>query len=166
MQYIQTAPKLKTHRADRFPFARFCVCHGTMAFVYHRTIHFSDTDAAGVVFFPNYLAVCHEAYEESLAAAGLELKSFFSEHAVVVPIAQSRAEYLRPLACGDKVRVTLISVRLDDSSFAIDYELHRLGRPDKLAARVRTEHVCITSGTRQRHALPAPLAAWIKGHSA
>ncbi len=137
-----------------------------MAFVYHRTIHFSDTDAAGVVFFPNYLAVCHEAYEESLAAAGLELKSFFSEHAVVVPIAQSRAEYLRPLACGDKVRVTLISVRLDDSSFAIDYELHRLGRPDKLAARVRTEHVCITSGTRQRHALPAPLAAWIKGHSA
>ena len=139
---------------------------GGMAFVYHRTIHFGDTDAAGVVFFPNYLAICHEAYEESLAAAGLELKTFFSDHAVVVPIAQSRAEYLRPLACGDKVRVTLIPARLDDSSFAIDCELHRLGRPDKLAARVHTEHVCIASGSRQRHALPAPLAAWIKGHSA
>jgi 1,4-dihydroxy-2-naphthoyl-CoA hydrolase len=137
-----------------------------MAFVYHRTVHFSDTDAAGVVFFANYLAICHEAYEESLAAAGLDLKTFFSEHAVAVPIAHSRAEYLRPLGCGDKVRVTLTPAQLDDSSFALDCELHRLGRPEKLAARVRTEHVCIASQTRERCALPAPLAAWIKLHSA
>lgn len=137
-----------------------------MAFVYHRTIHFSDTDAAGVVFFPHYLAICHEAYEESLAAAGLDLKSFFSAHAVVVPISQSRAEYLRPLTCGDKVRVTLTAALLDPGRFTLDCELHRLGPPDKLAARVHTEHVCIASGSRARHALPAPLAAWIKHHSA
>jgi 1,4-dihydroxy-2-naphthoyl-CoA hydrolase len=137
-----------------------------MAFVYHRTIHFSDTDAAGVVFFPNYLAICHEAYEESLAAAGLDLKTFFSEHAVVVPIAQSRAEYLRPLACGDKVRVALTPARVDDSGFVIDCDLHRLGPPEKLAARVHTEHVCIAARTRERRALPAPLAAWIKQYSA
>ena len=45
-----------------------------MPFVYRRTIRFADTDAAGVVFFPNYLAICHEAYEESLADDGIELK--------------------------------------------------------------------------------------------
>ena len=137
-----------------------------MAFAYQRTIHFGDTDAAGVVFFPNYLVICHEAYEESLAAAGIDLKSFFSEHAVVVPIAASRAEYLRPLACGDRVRVTLRATLLDERSFALDCELHRVGPPDKLAARVHTEHVCVATRSRERHPLPAPLAAWIKLHPA
>ena len=136
-----------------------------MPIVYRRTIRFADTDAAGVVFFPNYLAICHEAYEESLAVDGIELKSFFGKHGVVVPIAKSQAEYMRPLTCGDKISVTLTPTLLGSDSYAIDYDLHRLGRPEKLAARVRTEHVCISTGTRERHDLPAAVAAWIKHHS-
>ncbi|MFA5056963.1 MAG: thioesterase family protein [Opitutaceae bacterium] len=137
-----------------------------MVFVYHRTIRFADTDAAGVVFFPNYLAICHEAYEESLASVGMELKTFFSEHGVMVPISKSQAEYLRPLVCGDKVGVTLTATPLGADSYAIDYAMHRLGRPEKLAARVHTEHVCISSRSRVRQALPPALAAWVRGHSA
>jgi 1,4-dihydroxy-2-naphthoyl-CoA hydrolase len=137
-----------------------------MPFVYRRTIRFADTDAAGVVFFPNYLAICHEAYEESLAADGIELKSFFGKHGVVVPVAKSQAEYLRPLTCGDKISVTLTPAPLGSDGYAIDYDLHRLGRPERLAAQVRTEHVCISSRSRERHALPAALAAWIRHYSA
>ena len=137
-----------------------------MPFEYHRTIHFGDTDAAGVVFFANYLVICHEAYEEALAAAGIDLKTFFSRHGVVVPISQSHAEYLRPLTCGDKVRVTLAPVALAPDSFAVDYDLYRQGRPDKLAARVHTEHVCVATRTRRRGSLPPPLASWIRNPSA
>jgi 1,4-dihydroxy-2-naphthoyl-CoA hydrolase len=137
-----------------------------MVFTYRRTIRFADTDAAGVVFFPNFYAICHEAYEESLASDGIELKSFFSEQGVVVPISKSQAEYLRPLTCGDKVTVTLSPSLLGPDSYAIDYEVHRLGHPDKLAARVRTEHMCVSSRARERHALPAAIATWIKHHSA
>jgi 1,4-dihydroxy-2-naphthoyl-CoA hydrolase len=136
-----------------------------MAFTYRRTIRFADTDAAGVVFFPNYFAICHEAYEESLAAAGIELQSFFGENAIVVPISRSQAEYLRPLTCGDKISVTLTPAPLGPDSYAINYELRRLGPPEKLAARVRTEHVCISAGSRERHELPAAISAWIKGNS-
>jgi 1,4-dihydroxy-2-naphthoyl-CoA hydrolase len=137
-----------------------------MAFTYHRTIRFADTDAAGVVFFPNYLAICHEAYEESLADDSISMPAFFGEQDVVIPVSKSQAEYLRPLKCGDKVRVTLIPVQLGPDSYAITYELHRLGPPEKLAARVRTEHVCIAPRSRERHALPAAIAAWIKHHTA
>lgn len=137
-----------------------------MPFVYRRTIRFADTDAAGVVFFPNYLAICHEAYEESLAADGIELKTFFREHGVVVPVSKSQAEYLRPLTCGDKISVTLTPALLGNDGYAIDCELHHLGRPEKLAARVRTEHVCISSRSRERHALPSAIAAWIRHQSA
>lgn len=132
-----------------------------MSFTYQRTIHFSDTDAAGVVFFPNYLAICHEAYEEALAAAGIDVRAFFSDAGAVVPVSKTNAEYLRPLFCGDKVSVTVKPALLKPDTYAIDYDLTKLGRPDKLAAHVRTCHVCIDAKTRERVPLPPPLAAWV-----
>lgn len=134
-----------------------------MPFTYERTIHFPDTDAAGVVFFPNYLAICHEAYEEALAAAGIDVKAFFSDASgIVVPVARSEADYLRPLFVGDRIRVTVTPSLLTEASFALDYELVKLGTVEKRAARLRTEHVSITLRTRERTPLPAELAAWVK----
>lgn len=139
-----------------------------MPFAYARTIRFSDTDAAGIVFFARYLAICHEAYEEALATAGLPLATFFSDHGVIVPIAKSEASYLRPLACGEKIRVEVTPRRLSENSFALEFALWKLPAPgsasgEKRAAVARTEHVCISSATRERQALPAALAAWVDG---
>lgn len=132
-----------------------------MPFTYQRTIHFPDTDAAGVVFFPNYLAICHEAYEEALAATGIEVRSFFSDTGIIVPVSKSNAEYLRPLFCGDKVIVAVKPNLLAGDTYAIDYEMTKSGRPNKLVAHVRTSHVCIDSKTRERVPLPPALAAWV-----
>ena len=133
-----------------------------MPFSYERTIHFSDTDAAGVVFFANYLAICHEAYEEALAAAGLPVRTFFADTSVIIPISKSAADYLRPLYCGDKIRVTLTPSLLTENSFAIEYDITRLGTSEKLAGHVRTSHICISSDSRERAALPPALVAWIQ----
>ncbi|MCX6937809.1 MAG: thioesterase family protein [Verrucomicrobia bacterium] len=133
-----------------------------MAFSYARTIHFPDTDAAGVVFFARYLSICHEAYEEALAAAGIPLATFFADHGVVIPIAKSEASYLRPLLCGDKIRVDLTATRLTENSFALDYVLWKTGTADKRAAVARTEHVCISSTTRERQPLPPAISAWLE----
>jgi 1,4-dihydroxy-2-naphthoyl-CoA hydrolase len=134
-----------------------------MAFSYQRTIHFPDTDAAGVVFFANYLAICHEAYEEALGAVGIELKTFFADTGMVVPITKSEAEYLRPLACGDKIRVNVHPECLTADTYAVRFEVTRLGSVEKLTARVRTEHVCIATQSRERRPLPPQLAAWVRG---
>ena len=132
-----------------------------MPFSYLRTVHFADTDAAGVVFFANYLAMCHEAYEEALGAAGLDLNAFFSAHALVIPVAKSETTYLRPLGAGDKVRIVVAPAALTPESFALNFEIVRLGPSEKVAAKARTEHVCIDAKSRQRKALPSDLAAWI-----
>jgi 1,4-dihydroxy-2-naphthoyl-CoA hydrolase len=132
-----------------------------MPFAYPRTVHFADTDAAGVVFFANYLAICHEAYEESLSAAGIDLKSFFADNGVVIPVAKSEAEFLRPLACGAKLAVSVQPKALSENSYEIRYEITRLGAPAKCAARIRTEHVCIDSATRARKPFPTVLSGWI-----
>jgi 1,4-dihydroxy-2-naphthoyl-CoA hydrolase len=131
-----------------------------MPYTYSRTIHFPDTDAAGVVFFANYLVICHEAYEEALAAAGLDVATFFAANGIVVPIARSSAEYLRPLRVSDKLRISVLPELLSENSFALSFELFRLGPPEKLAARVRTEHICTSRQLRERVPLPPALAAW------
>jgi len=131
-------------------------------FTYERTIHFADTDAAGVDYFPNYLSICHEAYEEAIAASGIKARAFFSEQNLMLPVSKSSADYLRPLYCGDKVRVTLKPSLLTENSYAIEYEMVRLGSSAKLAATVRTAHVCISTTTRERTPLPADLLAWIQ----
>jgi 1,4-dihydroxy-2-naphthoyl-CoA hydrolase len=132
-----------------------------MPFIYARTIRFADTDAAGVVFFPNYFAICHEAYEEALAVAGIELAGFFREQDVLVPIARTEAEYLRPLRAGDKITVSVTPQLLSPDSFAIRYELHRTKPVTKLVARVRTEHVATSMARRERVPLPVALRRWI-----
>jgi len=136
--------------------------YGTMTFAYQRTIHFADTDAAGVVFFANLPAICHEAYEEALSAAGMDLSAFFRDNGVVIPISRCEAEYLRPLQCGDRIGVSLRPKAISENSFEISFEVTRLGPPPKSAALVKTVHVCIDSKTRRRRELPGALAAWIR----
>ena len=133
-----------------------------MPFSYHRTVHFPDTDAAGVVFFARYLSMCHEAYEEALAAAGVPLATFFSDNGIIVPVSKSEATYLRSLVCGDKLRIELTPVPLTENSFAINYVIWKLGTAEKRAAVLRTEHVCVSSKTRDRLPLPANIAAWVQ----
>jgi 1,4-dihydroxy-2-naphthoyl-CoA hydrolase len=132
-----------------------------MPFTYPRTVHFADTDAAGVVFFANYFAICHEAYEEAVGAAGIDLPKFFADTGTIVPVVKSEAEYLRPLACGDKLRISVAPTRLSESSYELRFTITKLAKPEKLASRVRTEHVCILSATRERAPLPPTLAAWV-----
>ena len=134
---------------------------GAMPFTYSRTVRFADTDAAGVVFFANYLAFCHEAYEESLAASGIELKEFFQNTGVVVPITRSEAEYLRPLVPGEKLRITVVPELLSTNSYAVRFEIYKLKPVEKLAARIRTEHVATSPATHARLDLPTVLAAWV-----
>lgn len=133
-----------------------------MPFVYSRTVRLADTDAAGVVFFARTLAICHEAYEAALAAAGVDLADLLGAKGIVVPISRSEADYKRPLRCGEQLRVSVSPAALSDNAFEVRFEIIRIGPPDKVAAAVRTEHVCTAPARRERAPLPPPLAAWVR----
>ncbi|KJH69976.1 acyl-CoA thioesterase [Aliterella atlantica] len=128
-----------------------------MPFTYNRIIHFQDTDAAGVVYFTNILSMCHEAYEASLLAANINLKTFFSNAAVAVPIVHADVDFLRPLYCGDEVQISLQPRLLGDSEFEVEYQV--LG--ERLMAKAVTRHVCI-GGDRKRLVLGDELVGWLR----
>ncbi|MCA6502179.1 MAG: acyl-CoA thioesterase [Pseudanabaena sp.] len=133
------------------------------AFIYDRTIHFRDTDAAGVVYFANGLSICHEAYETSLAASGIELKSFFRGGAIAVPITQASIDFFKPMFCGDRIVVSLVKTLLSPESFQIEYQLFfDIESVEKKAiAKALTKHVCIDPTTRKRCNLSPDLLKWI-----
>ncbi len=132
-----------------------------MTHLYQRTVRFEDTDAAGVVYFANVLKICHEAYEEVLITAGFDLKSFFRDSDVAVPIIHADVDFFRPLHCGDRLSVQISSHPINDSEFEIVYEISLVGF-DRPASRALTRHVCIDPVGRSRKELPPKLRQWVQ----
>ncbi len=131
-----------------------------MTFNYQRTVRFQDTDAAGVVYFANVLAICHEAYEESLAAAGISCKAFFSSTAAVaLPIVHAQVDFFRPMVCGDRLNIQLIPQSLAAQEFELTYKVF-LANTERLCSQAITRHVCIQTQTRTRQDLPAEIIQW------
>lgn len=140
-----------------------------MPFVYHRRVHFKDTDAAGVVYFANILSMCHEAYEASLEAAGINLGQFFCYPRVAIPITHSTIDFMRPLFCGDDIKIYTTPKKIKDGEFEVAYEVYAVEMVNReikevqeaCAARGFTKHVCIDSSARVRTFIPDEVMRWM-----
>lgn len=133
-----------------------------MSFTYHRTIHFKDTDAAGVVYFSNALNICHEAYEALLEALRIDLKRYFSGQDLAVPIVHAEIDFMRPMYCGDQIYVALSGTLQLENSFTLKYEIYQNDlESDKPIAVASTRHVAIDPLTRKRSTLPSELLQWL-----
>jgi 1,4-dihydroxy-2-naphthoyl-CoA hydrolase len=128
-------------------------------FHYPHVVRFRETDAAGVVYFAQVLAICHDAYEAALLAADMVLPHWFTQQQLALPITHAEADYRRPLRCGDRLTITGLPQVLSDSTFEITYQVQ--GPDPGVAATALTRHCCIHTATRQRQPLPAPLLAWL-----
>lgn len=130
-----------------------------MPFTYTRKIRFQDTDAAGVAYFANLLAICHEAYEESLCKSGINIKSFFSNSDVAIPIVHASVDFLRPMYCGDIIIIFLMPQYLTSNKFAINYKVFTPNQ--EVVANALTRHVCINAINRSRKELPRDIIDWL-----
>ena len=133
-----------------------------MPFVYQRPIRFQETDAAGVMYFANALNLCHEAYEESLHWAGIDLKIYFAGDPVAVPITHTSVDYRAPSFCGDLQVIELTPTAISESSFEISYRILTPGDSGRLLCQALTRHVCIQKCDRQRTPIPESLLQWIE----
>ncbi|RCJ31640.1 1,4-dihydroxy-2-naphthoyl-CoA hydrolase [Nostoc minutum NIES-26] len=130
-----------------------------MSFTYNRIVRFQDTDAAGVVYFANVLGICHEAYEESLRASGINLKAFFTNPSVGFPIVHTSVDFFRPMFCGDNLAISLIPQKLGVDKFELSYEV---SVADVVVAKAITRHVCIDVSSRSKQELPGEIIQWLE----
>lgn len=131
-----------------------------MPFTFHRTVRFQDTDAAGVVYFANVLSMCHEAYEASLEASGIELRLFFNNPKSAIPIVHASIDFRHPMYCGDKLNIDLLPQKLDEHKFEIFYQITE-SSTQQLKATAITQHICIEPKTRTRISFPEIIIQWL-----
>jgi 1,4-dihydroxy-2-naphthoyl-CoA hydrolase len=146
-----------------------------MPYIYTRIVRFGDTDAAGVVYFANVLAICHEAYEASLAASSIDLKAFFSQGLLVIPIVHASIDFMRPMFCGDRLLIGISPQQLSDYEFAISYKIFANDindientvdaeqmRSRQVLSKATTRHVCVDPVARSKQALPSEIKTWLQ----
>ena len=132
-----------------------------MTFNYLRRIYLADTDAAGVVYFAKGLEICHQAYEESLAEAGISLNQTIREGKTALPIVHAEIDFLRPIFLGDKIQVSLTASLVNNSEFAIAYQITPVGNLEQILVKAQTKHVCIDPQRRKRMDLPSTMLEWV-----
>lgn len=132
-----------------------------MAFDYSRRVYLGDTDAAGVVYFARGMEICHEAYEESLAVAGISLRQILREGKIALPIIHAEIDFLRPLFCGDRLQVNLVANRVNQSEFSITYRICTTTNC-QILVKAQTSHVCIDPQQRARVNLPMIMLDWLE----
>ena len=72
-------------------------------FVWNVRVYYEDTDAAGVVYYANYLKYLERARTEWLAAEGIPLSALEREHNVVFVVHRVEIDYRRPARLGDSL---------------------------------------------------------------
>ena len=88
-------------------------------------VYYEDTDAAGVVYYANYLKFMERARTEWLAALGLPLSAFERQHGVVFVVHRCEIDFRLPARLNDDLAVTVEDVHRGASRLVLHQEVRR-----------------------------------------
>jgi len=118
-------------------------------------VYYEDTDAAGVVYYANYLKFMERARTEWLAAIGFPLAAFEREHGVVFVVHRCEIDYLRPARLNDALDV---SVEVADRGAARLVLGQNVARAEQLLTAARVTLACVDAQTMRPARIPSALA--------
>lgn len=74
-------------------------------FVLPLRVYYEDTDAAGVVYYANYLRFCERARTEWLRSLGFGQQAMLADSGIAFVVRSVQADYLRPARLDDALHV-------------------------------------------------------------
>lgn len=122
-------------------------------------VYYEDTDAAGVVYYANYLSFMERARTEWLRALGFEQTELAASAGVAFVVRSAAIDYLRPARFNDGLQVTVELIKVGAGQ--IDVAQHVL-RGDELLARATIKVVCVELRTMRPARIPRLLATRIR----
>ncbi|HZH58815.1 MAG TPA: thioesterase family protein [Metabacillus sp.] len=84
-------------------------------------VRWGDTDAAGIVFYPNFYKWMDEATHEYLTAIGFSSSKLFKEQQVGCPILEANCQFKQPLLFEDNVEVQSTVQEIQNKVFKISH---------------------------------------------
>jgi len=116
-------------------------------------VRYEETDAAGVVYYANYLVYFEVARVEALRAVGMPIVAV-EERGVVLPAVSASCTYHSPAHVDDLLDVAMWTEHVGRASFGFRYEVRRVGGgATPLAAPLGAAELIASGATR--HAVVA-----------
>ncbi len=124
--------------------------------LYPLRVFYEDTDAAGIVYYANYLKFAERARTEAMRLLDLDHRRFAEEEGLVFVVRRVEVEYLTPARLDDAL---IVRTRFTQMGAAYVDALQRVMRPgedgeDELV-RVVMRVVCMTKAGRAAR-IPRP----------
>ncbi len=119
-------------------------------------VYYEDTDAAGLVYYANYLRYLERARTEFLRAAGFEQDRLAEQRGLVFVVRSLRAEYLTPARFNDELEATCTIERLRRASVTFAQQVRRA---DEVCCDAQVLVACFDTAARRARAIPDDIAA-------
>ncbi len=117
-------------------------------------VYYEDTDAAGIVYYVNYLKFAERARTEMLRLLGRQQQAMMEKDGVAFAVKSARIEYFRPARLDDALEVRTGLVEVAGASLKVRQRIFRSG---ELLA-----DMLIRLAVMDRHGRPTRLPADIR----
>ena len=125
-------------------------------FAHTLRIYWEDTDAAGVVFYANYLKFFERARTEWLRALGVGQHILREQSGAVLVVTDTRVRFRRPARLDDELIVTVRLRRASRATMLIDQQALRAR---ELLAEGEIRIACVDAGTFKPRRIPSSVCA-------
>jgi acyl-CoA thioester hydrolase len=124
-------------------------------FIFPVRVYYEDTDAAGVVYYANYLKFMERARTEWLESLGFPLAPFERAHGVAFVVHRVEVDFLLPARLNDTLATT---VEVLDRRAASLRLRQTVLRGDELLTRAQVALACVDAQALRPRRIPDPLA--------
>ncbi len=90
-------------------------------------VYYEDTDAAGVVYYANYLKYCERGRTEWLRGMGFDQSRLLADRGLVFVVRSVQADYLKPALLDDQLEVVTRIDKLSRASVTFGQVIQRDG---------------------------------------
>ncbi len=108
-------------------------------------VYYEDTDAAGVVYYANYLKFAERARTEMLLEAGFGQRQIKDEDGVVFAVRAAEVDYIRPAFLDEEIEVHTSVAKVGGASIVLDQIVKR---DDVNLVAMKITLVCIRNDWR------------------
>lgn len=102
-----------------------------MTFHYQFQVRWGDTDAAGIVFYPNFYKWMNESTHDYFTAVGFPASKLFAEEQLGMPLLETHCVHKSPLFFEDKV---VLHTSVEEVRTKVFKMSHRFFVEDRLVA--------------------------------
>ena len=118
-------------------------------------VYYEDTDAAGIVFYANYLRYMERARTEWLRSVGYEHEMLKNTHGILFAVKNVSIEYVKP-ACLDDL-LTVSSSLLKKRGASLIFKQAIKNKNNELLIEAEVNVACLNAITLKASAMPEKL---------